>query len=313
MVEAREDNTDVLAVLLEKANRALESAVTRIDALEKRLNEHADLVERVQQLEDAKWEDALDEAVMLNAEVITEKGLNGGAFGGRDGKWEVMTIIDNPCLVGTGDREIADALNDGWEIVNISFAQSSLLFDGLPQHDYTRCVTLKRFVLSATPTPEPKREVKEADLSALTPDPSPEGREGPEPETVIEFEPEPVVVTVLPVNMVLLDADEKPLVQFPRGMNRKSGYEEVLTHPDCGAEEMAAAAEAEMEDRVNETLRKFRAGEITFEEAISGAGRRDAQRAKWDMEFQAVKDRFVANAAAVNEMFKRPAPWAQGN
>lgn len=310
----REDSTTVtqnespqILGLLERANQSLEEAVKRIETLEKRIAD-ADLEARVQTLEDAKWEEALDEAIELNAEAITAKGLNGSDFGGRDGKWEVMTLTDNPCLVGTGDRDLADALNDGWEIVHIGFAQSSWREHGMQVTNHTRCVTLKRFVLDQPVTPEPKREAKEASLSEPEAEPESAGVE----ETVIEVESEPVRVLVsLGENMTVLGEDGRPYVGFPGG-KRHLSYEDAVGDPDLDAEHLESIAEREASEQVSETLRKFRAGEITFEEACAGAGRRDAHRAKWDMEVQAVKDRFVANAEAIQQQWKRPAPWAQG-
>lgn len=234
--------------------------------------------------------------------------------------WEVETIVDDP-VFNPRDEDIEDRLNAGWVIVSENYGQC-LANDGVL--DRTRVTRLKKLI---TPSVDPEPE-KRAGVEVIaevvesipspdpvegetipSPDPSPVRGEGSE-ETVIECEPvaEPVA-RVLPGNMVLLDAQDRPLVQFADGVTRETSYEEAIKRIDVDAEQLGAIHEAETERRVSERLAAFRSGEISFEEAVAAAGIRAAQAVKDDLTFEAIRQKYAGNMA---ERMKAAPGFARG-
>ena len=132
------------------------------------------------------------------------------------------------------------ALNDGWEIISINFSQSSVIFEGMPDIDYTRVITLKRLVeLPADPAPDPDAAVAAAEahletipLPSLDADPL----DQPEPEVVYH-----------------ISGEQKPTIKLGKyGEHiRKHGAADALDilNAQIGANVSAAMAQA-LEDPV---------------------------------------------------------------
>lgn len=218
--------------------------------------------------------------------------------------WDVITLTDDPTS-HTGDcsDQIAEYLNSGWEIVAINFAQCHV-DDGTI--DYTRVTTFKKLITpSVDPEPVKRAAVEVEVIAEVIPSPV-----DVDEETVIEFAPVPDPVTrVLPANIRVLSADGKPLVQFADGVSVDTPYEDAIQRIDVDAEQLEAIHQAETEKRVNERLAAFRAGEITFEEAVAAAGIRAAQAIKDDLKFEAIRQKYAGNMA---EWMKAAPGFARG-